>query len=169
MRTRKQRAWFALWSAVPLVVTLALTGCGGPGDGDTAVEEAAASRNAEDEKAVKYAECLREHGLDVEDPGEGGGVRITGRVKKDVMDKAMEACRDLNPMEGNETANAEAEERMREQAACMRKNGVEDFPDPDPGKGLRINKEVLDDPDFEKAEGACEEYTPDAPRGGGDE
>ncbi|MBT2411911.1 hypothetical protein J7I94_15265 [Streptomyces sp. ISL-12] len=159
----------ALWSAVPLVVTLALTGCGGSADDESAVERAAASRNAEDEKAVEYAECLRENGLDVEDPGEGGGLRITGRAQKEVLDKAMEACRDLNPMQGNETANAEAEERMREQAACMRKNGVEEFPDPEPGKGIRIGRSVVEDPDFEAAEKACQEYAPDRPRGGGDD
>ncbi|MFK0119927.1 hypothetical protein [Streptomyces sp. NPDC090994] len=169
MRTRNRRAWPALWTAMPLVVALALTGCGGSADDDTAVERAAASRNAEDEKAVKYTQCLREHGLDVEDPGEGGGIRITGRIKKEVMDKAMEACRDLNPMQGNETANAEAQQRMREQAACMRRNGVEKWPDPEPGKGIRIDKSVTDDPDFEAAEKACQEFAPDGARGGGDD
>jgi hypothetical protein len=39
----------------------------------------------------------------------------------------------------------------------MRKNGVEKFPDPKPDqRGIMIGPGVADDPDFQKAQGACQ-------------
>lgn len=157
IRTRGTRA--ALPSAL-LVLALAVAGCGSGDSDEETVGEVAQSAKARDEQAVKFAECLREHGVEVADPEDGKGIRITGQLPKAEVDAAMEACREYSPMQEGASADPEAEERMRKMAQCMRDNGVEDFPDPEPGKGIQITGTVVEDPDFEKAEKACEQYAP---------
>ena len=55
------------------------------------------------EKLRQFAQCLRDHGLDVQDPDpNGGGIFIPkdddGKPANDEqLQQAMEACRDLNP------------------------------------------------------------------------
>jgi hypothetical protein len=48
-------------------------------------------------------------------------------------------------------------------AACMRANGVPDFPDPQPGKGPALPPELVDSPQFKTAEKGCKQYQPSAP------
>ncbi|MCX5359817.1 hypothetical protein OG864_14020 [Streptomyces sp. NBC_00124] len=157
IRTKGARA------ALLLALALAVGGCGSDDGGET-VGAVAQSAEARDEQAVKFAECLREHGVEVADPEEGKGIRITGRLPKSKVDAAMEACREYNPMQEGASQDPEIEERMRKMARCMRDNGVEEFPDPEPGKGIQLTGPVVEDPDFEKAEKACERYGP----GGGE-
>ncbi len=58
---------------------------------------------------------------------------------------------------GRGQANPQQEENGRKYAECMRENGVEKFPDPKPGqRGIQIGPEVGDDPDFQKAQDACQ-------------
>ncbi|MFE6364616.1 hypothetical protein ACFVP3_32080 [Streptomyces sp. NPDC057806] len=152
MRTGGARA------ALLLALALAAAGCGSGGGTDEAADLAAGA-NAQEEKAVRFAECLAEHGVNVE-TGEGGGIRITGRVPKEKVDAAMEACRKYSPMQEGAGQDPEAEEQMRKLAQCMRDNGVEKFPDPEPGRGIRIGEGVADDPDFEAAQQKCDAYAP---------
>jgi hypothetical protein len=159
MRIRTKGARAALPSALLLALALALAGCGA-GDGGDATTEVAQSAKAQDEQAVKFAECLREHGVEVADPEEGKGIRITGNLPKAEVDAAMEACREYSPMQEGASLDPEAEERMRKMSQCMRDNGVEEFPDPEPGKGIQVTGTVVEDPDFEKAEKACAKYAP---------
>ena len=74
------------------------------------------------------------------------------------MEAAQEACKEYAPSgERGGNDDPQARERMLAHAQCMRDNGVEDFPDPDPGKGgIRIDGRIAEDPDFEKAQKACE-------------
>ncbi|MBC2902231.1 hypothetical protein [Streptomyces cupreus] len=145
-------------AALLLALALAVAGCGSDGETDEAAD-LAAEANAQDEMAVKFAECLGEHGVNVE-TGEGGGIRITGRVPKEKVDAAMEACREYSPMQNGGSPDPQAEERMRKMAQCMRDNGVEDFPDPEPGRGIQLDRSVAEDPDFEEAQKECEKYAP---------
>lgn len=160
MRIRTGGARAVLPSALLLTLALAVGGCGSNDDDTDVATEVAADANAQDERAVKFVECLREHGVQVEDPDEGGGIRITGRVPKEKVDAAMEACREYSPMQEGASADPEAEERMRKMAQCMRDNGVEDFPDPEPGRGIQLDGGVAQDPDFEKAQQECDKYAP---------
>ncbi|MEU8984178.1 hypothetical protein [Streptomyces sp. NPDC048309] len=161
MRTRTRGTPTALPPALALALTLLLSGCGSDGDG-TSTAGAAASKSAKDDQGVKFAQCLREHGVDVEDPEPGKGLRITGHLPKATVDKAMEDCRKYDPMQnGDASADPEAEARVRKLAQCMRDNGVEAFPDPEPGKaGLQITGDIANDPDFAKAQKTCDKYAP---------
>jgi hypothetical protein len=150
---------------------LALTGCGSGDDGSqvasgTGTQPSTGSSSApaslsRDEMGIKFAQCLREHGLDVKDPEPGKGIQLKldpSMGSRDDVDKAMEACKQFDPQaDGTNNANPQAEENGRKFAECMRKNGVEKFPDPKPGqRGIMIDKAVGDDPDFQKAQQACQ-------------
>ncbi|MEV6814480.1 hypothetical protein [Micromonospora sp. NPDC051296] len=121
---------------------------------------ASAAAVGPDEMGVRFAQCLREHGLDIPDPEPGKGVRFRfdQSVGREKVEQAMEACREFNP-QANRSPEQDAQmaERGRLFAGCMRENGVEAFPDPDPGQpGIRITPEIGDDPDFPAAQQKCE-------------
>jgi hypothetical protein len=123
--------------------------------GDQGAAPSEAASKDPKQAALDYVECLREHGLEVDDPGPDGRLKLKAQGKN--AEKAMEACRDLAPqMDKNNPKAKEQAESARQFAACMRENGVEKFPDPDPNEpGIRINKDLADDPDFEAAQEAC--------------
>lgn len=152
-------------AGLPLVAALALTGCASGGEGPGiasaggAEPDAAASGEpfSDEESMLRYVECLRENGLDVQDPEPGGGLQI--RVEKEdaeVAEEAMEACEGFAPSIPEEDAEAMHEE-MLGYAQCMRDNGVEAFEDPRPGEGLHIDPDITEDPDFGQAQDACDE------------
>ncbi|MBC9711275.1 hypothetical protein H9Y04_01650 [Streptomyces sp. TRM66268-LWL] len=158
---RKARSILA---ALPLVLALALTGCGSDSDGggvasaNGAEKDGASASPSLDpqEMGMKFAACMRENGVPMDDPEPGEGIRmkLDGSIPKETVDKAMEACRKYQPQgQGGKGPGAE---KMREYAQCMRKNGVDAFPDPSDG-GLRIGKEIVEDPDFDKAQEACQD------------
>ncbi|MDA0634970.1 hypothetical protein OUY22_16230, partial [Nonomuraea sp. MCN248] len=108
---------------------------------------------------LKWAQCMRENGVDVPDPKPGEGIRMTlgpGTEKK--LEQAQKACEQWQPPAGGRP-RAESDGELREIAACMRRNGVEDFPDPEGGR-VHITKDVGDDPDFEAAQRTCQKDKP---------
>ncbi|MDX2969775.1 hypothetical protein [Kribbella solani] len=156
-----------------LAAGLILTGCGADkpgaqvasGSGDQAGAQSSAPTSApaslsKDEMAVKFTQCLRENGLNVPDPEPGKGPMLKfgpdSGVSQEQVQKAMEACRQYDPQaEGG--ANPQQAENGRKYAECMRKNGVEKFPDPKPDqRGIMIGPGVADDPDFKTAQAACQ-------------
>ena len=173
--------------AVALLAAVA-SGCGSSGDGgdgvaalDTGASAAASAgsttqSDAEQdpqEAALKWARCMREHGVDVPDPQVGSGGRLTvragtgRRLDRDntKFQAAIKACG--SPL-GNARPQITDEQREQLQetmlsfAKCMREHGV-DMPDPDfsgggglfrvGGPGGGVNP---DDPDFQKAQEACQ-------------
>jgi hypothetical protein len=158
-------------AALPLALTLALTGCGGDDKDDKGVASAGGTKQgdaggggeklSQEERGVKFAQCMRDHGVDMEDPKPGGGIQLKVKGNKAEVDKAMEACRQYSPgADRTGPPDPKQQERAREFAACMRKNGVEKFPDPDPNQpGIRIDKNTVgDDPDLETAQQACQKF-----------
>lgn len=146
-------------AAVSLALALALTGCGGDDGtkGDSAGE-------SDHDKALKFAACMREHGVDMEDPEPGEPVRLQVKgVDKETVDKAQEACKKYAPQNGKGPGDdPKMKEKMLKFAECMRDNGVEEFPDPSDEGGIMINKDLEDDPDFEKAQEKCQKkYMPE--------
>lgn len=63
----------------------------------------------------------------------------------------------------------EMQEAAQEFAECMREEGVEDYPDPEPGRvGIMITPELKADPQLEEAMETCREHLPNGgPSGGG--
>ena len=157
----------AAFTALPLALAVALAGCGSDG-GDDSVASAGTGQQAQpsaaaslsrDEMGVKFAQCMRENGVDIPDPEPGKAplVKITGGTGPEAVDKAMEACRQYSPMQNATGGNTQMDENNRKFAKCMRDNGVEQFADPEPGqRGIRIDGKIADDPDFAKAQQQCQ-------------
>ena len=94
---------------------------------------------------VRYSRCMREHGIDMPDPGADGQTRIE-IDDPDAWEEAEEECRPIiEEVVGTfEPPSEEEQARMREQALefakCMREHGI-DMPDPQFGEdgGVTIN------------------------------
>ena len=143
--------------------------------GHTPATTAAASTSSKQADALKYAQCMRSHGVDIPDPqttGSGGGfaIRIQGGPGSGInpdsttFQNAQKACQSLLPNGGQLTPQqqAQAQQNALDFARCMRAHGV-DIPDPQPGSngaGIRIGgpgsaKINPDDPNFQSAQQAC--------------
>jgi predicted small secreted protein len=156
-------------AALPLLLALTLTGCGaeeGGGDdvasaGGTSSAAAPDDQLGQDEMGVRFAQCMRENGVDMADPEPGKGIqlKVGPDTPQETVQAALEACREFNPQEnGSAKPDPKREAAIREFAQCMRDNGVEAFPDPEPGSpGIRITGEVGQDPDFQTAQQACQD------------
>jgi hypothetical protein len=84
------------------------------------------------DKGVKFAECIREHGVsDFPDPDAKGEFQYGVSVSLAVWQKAVGACKSLQP-----PGSLSSKRTPKQQSAslrfaqCVRANGVEDFPDP---------------------------------------
>jgi hypothetical protein len=168
--------------------TAGLTAACGKGKAENPSNASESSQQSMEEKMRAFAQCMRDHGVQMDDPvvvsdGSGGGkveMRAGGpsgapkgeqgpAPDDEAFKKAEEACRHLAPQGGDLGGGAtpEDEERMRNFSKCMRENGVENFPDPQPGGGIAISPENgvnPEDPTFKEAEKKCEELMP-APKG----
>jgi hypothetical protein len=130
-----------LWPLAALaLVALIGAGCGGSssgGDGNTTA--------ANQEKAVKFAQCMRENGIsEFPDPDASGKLTIDGVLNGSSLDPnsptwtgAIAACKHLQPpgFTGDERS-ADQQDAALKFAQCIRENGVTDFPDPAPGQPL---------------------------------
>lgn len=143
------------------MVGITLSGCGVADSGD-ATSDASSSSNAssgsDHDKMLGYAQCLRENGLEVEDPRPGEGVRLQG--KDEDVEPALQACEDLEPAGAVVDDPEAARDDMLQIARCMREHAVEDFPDPKPGEGIDIDGRILEDPDYEDARKSCDPNMP---------
>jgi hypothetical protein len=90
------------------------------------------------DKAVKFAECIRAHGVsDFPDPNEKNQFEYGVSVTPAVWERATTACKDLQP-----PGTLSAKRTPKQQSAslrfaqCIRDNGVKDFPDPVNGEPL---------------------------------
>ncbi|QDY76225.1 hypothetical protein [Streptomyces qinzhouensis] len=178
--TRRGRA-AGVPAALALALALALAGCGSDGGGAKVASAPSAEGTAgsakddgssgggpvpEDDrdKARKFAECLREHGLKVADPEDGKFTMDGNGLPKDKLKKATEACRAFQPQgKAKGKPDAKMVEAMRTFAECMRTNGVEKFPDPGSGGGIQIDGSIAGDPDFKAAEKKCQAGMPKGP------
>jgi hypothetical protein len=178
----------ALVLGLLLVLGPAVTGCGKPGGGDgvasaggtpTASASSGTGNSKPDpvkdqENFLKFAQCMREHGVDMPDPQmDGGGISmmIPEGTDKAKVDAANEQCKQFLPNGGEPMkADPEMQEKMRKFSQCMRDNGVPEFPDPSEDGGIRIEGGGPGgggiDPNgeaFKKAEAACKDFQPKRP------
>jgi hypothetical protein len=123
--------------AVLAMVAVIGTGCSNePAENGNAGNKNATNRD----KAMKFAECMRDHGVsEFPDPDASGGLTIDGVLNGSSLDpstpawkEAIRACKDLQPpgFTGDHDVSDEEQEARLEFAQCIRDNGVEDFPDP---------------------------------------
>jgi hypothetical protein len=90
------------------------------------------------EKGVKFAECVRAHGVPhFPDPDATGNFNFGVDVSAATFTAAVNACKALQPP-GTLSAHRSASQQSAALrfAACVRANGVPDFPDPVNGQPL---------------------------------
>ena len=114
---------------------VALIGC----SDDPEEQESGSRQPTAQQKAVKFSECMREHGVSAfPDPDASGELTIDAVANEGGLDpgtaefeSALLACKDLQPagFTGRKRTAAEQEPALKF-AQCMRDNGIEDFPDP---------------------------------------
>lgn len=154
-------------------VLVALGGCGSSAEppGVATIDGVAAqaspgpsSTGDRDEQLRQFAQCMRDHGVDVADPqpgSVGGGLVGSGLDPNDPqVSAAYTACRSKLPG-GGEPPKLDPEQVKAYEAfaGCMRDNGV-DLPDPGPDGTLQIKPGQLgrlstSDPAFTQAMTAC--------------
>jgi hypothetical protein len=147
--SRKLRALAAL-----AVVALVNAGCGSNAPSETGTVSSSGTASSSGttssagtggtkkltarDKAVKFAECIRAHGVtDFPDPDAKNQFQYGVSVSPAVWNKAVSACKDLQPpgtLSGKRSPRQQA--TALKFAQCMRDNGVKDFPDPANGDPL---------------------------------
>jgi predicted small secreted protein len=144
------------------VCAMGLAACGSSAGAGTGGGGQAASEDA----SLEFAECLRAHGVEVEDPKPGKSVDVGGQNDPKTR-KALAACNGKLGDSGQEVS-AEEDEEINEGALafarCMRGEGI-DMGDPEilgPGKfHLDIAGLDTNSPAFEAAAEACREKLPE--------
>lgn len=156
-----------------------LAGCGHGAAANQAASTTSSNKQAD---ALKFAQCMRSHGVNIPDPqsvgsgGAGFAIRVTPGAGDQALNpdsaqfqQAQNACKSLLPNGGelSPEQQAQAQANALKFAQCMRAHGV-DVPDPKPGaSGLRIqaggaggkvgvNGVNPDDPKFQAAQSACQ-------------
>lgn len=157
-----------------LLLAVTLTGCGADPE-DKAGEDKVSS---EQQQALDWAQCMRDNGIDVEDPdvNSNGGVALSipEDADPDKVNAATEACKKLAPNGGEpEKIDPEKLDAVREYAQCMRDNGIPNFPDPDENGGIALDPDKLGfdpvGPEMKAAEEKCKGALPDGPGSGTNE
>jgi hypothetical protein len=155
-------------TALAALLALLLAACGGA---------AATEQSSPDpqEAMLDFARCMREHGIDMPDPGADGDFTVGGEVvdpRSPEFTAAQEACADLleeaigDLERPDPQQRAEIEADMLAFARCMREHGI-DFPDPQfdggmaiigPSEGSEFDPE---DPEVVAATEACRDLLPE--------
>lgn len=116
------------------------------------------------DQAVKFAECMRSNGVkEFPDPDASGqfayGIKLGSSLDPSsaAWKKAIGACKNLQPAGwmGEGKKSATAIKAGLKFAACMRENGVKDFPDPTENGPLINVKNAQSIPGFKEAMQKC--------------
>lgn len=158
---------FSPTKSVPLVASCALASvvlaaCGGSGSN----ANAGTSQDSE-QQIVRFARCMREHGVEVSTPnGNGPGPIRVKSTNPQAMEAAQRACQRYQPKGGRENLSpaerAEREDQVAKFAKCMREHGVQ-VQTSTPGGGgfgIRLKDVNPQSPGFQSAQKACEGFLP---------
>ena len=127
------------------MVALIGAGCGSAENGSTgtasSTDTASSGSNkklTKQEKAVKFAECMRANGVpNFPDPDPNGDTKFGVDVTREVWLKAIDACKALKPPGALSSKRTPKQQSASLRfAQCVRENGVKDFPDPVNGEPL---------------------------------
>jgi hypothetical protein len=149
-----------------VAAVLGLTGCGGGGSdsgvatagGASAVKaSASASKSLSPEDArLKFAQCMRQNGVDMPDPQPGSDFRMDVRknVDRAKLQAAMKKCQQYlqGGGRGVDPQDPAVRDALLKFTQCARENGI-DVPDPSAGAGkafLSLTREEM-----EKARKLC--------------
>jgi hypothetical protein len=153
------RITLALMAPTAAALALALAACGGSG-GTAGKSE----REKFQEAALKQAECMRRHGVDVPDPKPNSGIVFNGDAgNPEQLERAQRACDKEVGKLPEPQMSAKDQREFREaalkHARCMRAHGI-DFPDPKFGANGTVSIEIKpgmgpNDPAFQAADAKC--------------
>jgi hypothetical protein len=170
-----------------VVGALALGACGSSNDDGGGASGRGSGDKAFD-GALKYAKCMRDHGIDVPDPQRvgSGGIKQTMKVGPGIntakVQAAQKECEKYMQIGGGRAPSAaeraKVQNAMLAYAKCMRAHGV-DMPDPKfsgagggatfqfggPGKGGTTGPNP-ESPAFKEADQACHGKLADLEKGG---
>ena len=130
------------FAALVLVALISLisAGCGSNAPSETGTASSTPTgvnkRSTGQAKAVKFAECIRAHGVrDFPDPNAKGEFEYGVSVTVTVWTKAINACKALQPPGSLSSKRSPKQQTASLRfAQCIRENGVKDFPDPVTGE-----------------------------------
>jgi hypothetical protein len=124
-------------AALALIATVTVvSACGSSGG---------AGSTAGTQKGAKFAQCMRTNGVSqFPDPNSSGGFTLDSiangsgiDVNAPAFEQALKACQSLEPAGFTGTPRSSQQQQAALGfAACMRRNGVSDFPDPVEGQPL---------------------------------
>jgi hypothetical protein len=125
-----------LLPAAALLSGMLVAGCGGSSPSPTGGTSTSASAASAVESGVAFARCIRSHGVpNFPDPKVSGQkVRLgsPSTVQSPAFQSAAHSCQRVLPKgpPSSEPPSPQAQARMLEVSACMRKHGISGFPDP---------------------------------------
>src|ERR1700759_445975 len=143
----RKRDWMIALGLALCAVGLVACGGGGSSSGGSA-----AAGGSEEEVELEFAECMRAHGAEVEDPRPGKSL-VIGNTDDPATKKALGACDGKLGGEGQDLSAEEGEEFKEGWLAfakCVREHGV-DMADPEilgPGK-VHLDRSAAESPAFE--------------------
>jgi hypothetical protein len=161
-----------------------LAGCGGKSndngiasaDGKAKAKATASAISSTDrhEAELKYAKCMRDHGVDMPDPDPNGPLTVKGHPgDEQAQQQAQEACKSFLPGGGDPPKLSPADvAKLQKYSKCMRQHGI-DMPDPNAqgqvlqsaGPGSGDDKAGTmdmgpDNPQWAKADKSCHKLLP---------
>ncbi|HXH33591.1 MAG TPA: hypothetical protein VNJ54_04160 [Plantibacter sp.] len=126
-----------------LAVTIALAGCsaGGTASSSASPPDYAAEFDA---YTLELASCMRDQGVDVEDPTPGNTISLDG---SDATNAAYDTCEGivgLPPVNPDQPSKEEISDELRLRAQCLRDKGF-DVPDPAADGSWDLPEDLFDE------------------------
>ncbi|PYY61770.1 hypothetical protein DEJ17_03375 [Curtobacterium sp. MCSS17_011] len=156
--TRRNRTLLAVAAATVLLPGL-LTACSGgaPGGGAPTTAGTAA-------KGASLAECMRDRGYDLPDPGSGSTLQLSAPdgVDEEQYQEDLRSCLDDTAGAGDAEVAEQApgdDERVLRTAECIRERGFSDYPDDEDAK---IRYQPDDEDAFDEVARACDAAVSDS-------
>lgn len=118
-------------AAAPALLSLLflLSGCSDGGSALPSAPQSTQDKGAVDPKQAAFFQCLKEQGLPMKDTASGIPVVDSATADPAKVKEAERACESRRSIPQVTTEQLAAAKGF---TACMRANGVPDFPDPDP-------------------------------------
>jgi hypothetical protein len=169
-----------LMTLAGIACAAAIVACGSASSSRSVAAASGGVNPAHVAAALRYADCMRSHGVThFPDPNDGGGIQLGTGVnpQSPAFKSAQQVCGKLFPgggPPGSQHPSAQLMAQMLKISECMRRHGVSGFPDPTlklPANPNPSDYSILEDrggavlavpstikpgsPTFKKADAAC--------------